>query len=619
MGGDNPLVAKRVSSPELIGREEELATLADAVERAADGEFTAILVAGEAGVGKTRLIAEMARRAADAGARILAGECVELAEGELPFAPLTTALRPVARDLGPAEVEALPGREELARLWPELGERGKEWISPDSALDEPLSQARLFEALLALLSSVGDEEPVVLAIEDLHWADRSTRDFLSFLVRNARDARLLLVCTYRSDELHRRHPLRPFLAELERRPTVERIELVPLSREKLSALLEGVLGERPDGALLTDLFERSDGNPFFAEELLAASADGGAIPETLRDALMIRVEALSGPARGLLRTAAAAGRRVSHRLLAEAADLTEAELDDALRDAAAHHVLVRDADTYAFRHALVREVVVSDLLPGERSKLHVTLAEALTADPSLGEGATGAARAEVAYHWWEARRLPEALTTLVEAGRAAEELYAFAEAHRHLENALDIWDEVEDAEARAGTDRAEVLSRSAENANLTGELHRAVALAQQAVDLVDAADDPVRSALNRERLGRYLWVTGESEAALESYHEAVDLMPADPPSPELARVLAAHGQILMLRGRPRDSRARCEQAIEVARSVGARAEEGHALDTLGVDISTLGDRARASSTSVRRSGSPRSSGGSMRSVASAST
>ena len=587
MGGDNPLVAKRVSSPELIGREEELATLADAVERAADGEFTAILVAGEAGVGKTRLIAEMARRAADAGARILAGECVELAEGELPFAPLTTALRPVARDLGPAEVEALPGREELARLWPELGERGKEWISPDSALDEPLSQARLFEALLALLSSVGDEEPVVLAIEDLHWADRSTRDFLSFLVRNARDARLLLVCTYRSDELH--------------------------------ALLEGVLGERPDGALLTDLFERSDGNPFFAEELLAASADGGAIPETLRDALMIRVEALSGPARGLLRTAAAAGRRVSHRLLAEAADLTEAELDDALRDAAAHHVLVRDADTYTFRHALVREVVVSDLLPGERSKLHVTLAEALTADPSLGEGATGAARAEVAYHWWEARRLPEALTTLVEAGRAAEELYAFAEAHRHLENALDIWDEVEDAEARAGTDRAEVLSRSAENANLTGELHRAVALAQQAVDLVDAADDPVRSALNRERLGRYLWVTGESEAALESYHEAVDLMPADPPSPELARVLAAHGQILMLRGRPRDSRARCEQAIEVARSVGARAEEGHALDTLGVDISTLGDRARASSTSVRRSGSPRSSGGSMRSVASAST
>jgi DNA-binding CsgD family transcriptional regulator len=589
--GDNPHVAKRVSSPELIGREGEVATLAEATRRAADAEFAAILVAGEAGVGKTRLVAEMQRRAAEAGARILTGDCVELAEGELPFAPLTAALRPVARDLGAAEIEALPGREELARLWPELGEPGKGWISRDSALDEPLSQARLFEALLALLSSLGEDGPVVLTIEDLHWADRSTRDFLSFLVRNARTAPLIVVCTYRSDELHRRHPLRPFLAELERRPGVERIELAPLSREELGALLDGVRGEPPGEELLTDLFDRSDGNPFFAEELLAASADGGSIPDTLRDALMMRVEALSRPARELMRTAAAAGRRVNHRLLAEASGLSEAELDEALRDAVAHHVLVQDGDTYAFRHALVREAVESDLLPGERGTLHVTLAEALTADPSLGEGAAGAADAEIAHHWWEARRFPEALTALIAAGRAAEDLYAFAEAHRDLEHALEVWDEVDDPEGRAGTDRVDVMSRAAENANLAGELSRAVALARQVVQLIDAEDDPVRAALQRERLGRYLWVSGESEAALESYHEAVELMPAEPPTPELARVLAAHGQILMLRGRPRESRARCEQAIEVARSIGARAAEAHALNTLGVNISTLGDRA----------------------------
>jgi DNA-binding CsgD family transcriptional regulator len=589
-GGDNPLVAKRVSSPDLIGREGELATLAEAVQRAADGEFGAILVAGEAGVGKTRLVAEMQRGAAETGARILTGDCIELAEGELPFAPLTAALRPVARDLGPAEIDALPGREELARLWPELGDPGKGWISRDSALDEPLSQSRLFEALLAMLSRLGEHGPVVLAIEDLHWADRSTRDFLSFLVRNAQGASLLLVCTYRSDELHRRHPLRPFLAELERRPRVERIELAPLSRDELRALIDGVLGEPPDQELLTDLFERSDGNPFFAEELLAASGDGGAIPETLRDALMVRVEALTGPGRGVLRAAAAAGRRVNHRLLAEAADLQDAELDGALRDAVANQVLVQDGDTYAFRHALVREVVVSDLLPGERSKLHVKLAEALTVDPSLGDCGAGTEQAEVAYHWLEGRRLPEALVALVEAGRAAEELYAFPEAHRHLENALEIWDEVEDAEQRAGIDHAEVMCRAAENANMTGELGRAVALGTKAVEMIDSDRDPVRSALQRERLGRYLWVSGESEAAVESYHEAVELMPAEPPTPELARVLAAHGQILMLRGRPRDSRARCEQAIEVARSIGARAAEGHALNTLGVNISTLGDR-----------------------------
>jgi DNA-binding CsgD family transcriptional regulator len=168
-------------------------------------------------------------------------------------------------------------------------------------------------------------------------------------------------------------------------------------------------------------------------------------------------------------------------------------------------------------------------------------------------------------------------------------VFAFAEAHRYLEHALEVWDQVEDAEDRAGTDRADVLSRAAENANLTGELARALALGREAIEVV--GDDPVRLALLHERLGRYLWVTGDAEAALASYHEAVDLMPPEPPTPELARVLAAHGQILMLRGRPRESRRRCEQAIEVARNVGARAEEGHALNTLGVDISSLGDRA----------------------------
>ena len=215
--GDNSFVAKRVSSTDLIGRAEELAAMTAALERAAAGEFGAILVGGEAGVGKTRLTAEVELRAVAAGARVLAGDCVKLAEGELPFAPLTAALRPLARELGPAELEMLPGREELARLLPELGGTAEAWISRDSAFDEPLAQSRLFEVLLGLFTRLGEQSPVVLVIEDLHWADRSTRDFLGFLIRNAHSARLLLVCTYRSDELHRRHPLRPFLAELDRR------------------------------------------------------------------------------------------------------------------------------------------------------------------------------------------------------------------------------------------------------------------------------------------------------------------------------------------------------------------------------------------------------------------
>ena len=582
----------RVTSPDLIGREEELAALAAAFERAGEEQASFVYVAGEAGVGKSRLIAEFTTRTASE-VRVLRGDCVALAEGELPFAPLAAALRPLARELDPGELEQIPGYEELGRLLPELGgAEGGRVGGAASMLEEPLAQSRLFEVMLGLLATLGSEAPVVLVIEDLHWADRSTRDFLSFLSRNAGQLRLLTICTYRSDELHRRHPLRPFLAEEERRERVERIELDPLTREELRAMVTAILDEPPHPDLVDELFERTDGNAFFAEELLGASATGQAIPTTLRDALMVRVEVLSEPARQLLRLAAAAGRSVSAQLLAELAELDGSAFDDALREAITENVLIQDGEAFTFRHALVREAVYTDLLPGERTKLHAALAEALTADPGLADATGGAAAAEIAFHWWEARRLPEALSTAVAAGAAAERVYAFAEAERHLENALEIWDQVEDAEERAGVSRVALLARAAENSNMSYNGARGAALASEALELVDEEAEPVQAALLHERLGRYLWVSGRTDEALASYHEAVDLMPAEPESAELARVLSAHGQILMLRGRVRESRERCEQAVEVARSVGARAEEGHALNSLGVDISSLGDRKR---------------------------
>jgi DNA-binding CsgD family transcriptional regulator len=517
---------------------------------------------------------------------------VELAEGELPFAPLTAALRPLARELAPAEAATLSGRVELARLLPELGDDAQPWEGGGAGLGESLAQARLFEVLLALLTQLAEQAPLVLVIEDLHWADRSTRDFLSFLVRNAGDVPLLLVCTHRTDELQRRFPLRGFLAELDRRAVVERLELAPLTLEQVGVLIRAIAERAPSPALVRQVFERSDGNPFFAEELLAASAEGDAIPETLREALMLRVEPLSAPARALLRAAAAAGRRVSHRLLERVVALSGVTLDDALREAVAAGVLVPDSGTYAFRHALVREAVATDTLPGERTRLHETLAEALAGDPALGDGSAATAAAELAHHWWEARRLPEALSAALAAAKTAEEVFAFAEAHGHLERALEIWDQVPDAAARAGSDLSGVLARAAENASLAHEPARAVALARRAIELVDAAADRVRAALLHERLGRYLWLDGAVDDALESYHEAVELMPPEPPSAALARVFGADGQILMLRGAPLESRQRCERAIEVARTVGARAEEAHALNTLGVDIAALGDRGR---------------------------
>jgi DNA-binding CsgD family transcriptional regulator len=591
--GDNRHVARRVSSPEFVGRAEELAALQAALERAARGEATAVFVAGDSGVGKTRLLRELQRSAAAGGSRVLRGDCVAFGAGELPYAPIAGALRNLMRELGPGGFDELvgPGRDAFARLLPELGGAEEPSVAADgggmSATGEPLAQARLFGLLRGLLDELATEAPVVFVVDDLQWADRSTLEFLSSLLRGLHDERLLVVCTYRRDELHRRHPLRPFLAEEERREGVERIELAPFSVTELALQVSGILGATAEPGLVARLHERSEGNAFFAEELIAASAEGdGPLPSSLRDVLTLRIEALPRDARTALNAAAAAGRRSDHRLLAAVAGLPEDALLEALRAAVAHHVLVLDDDGYAFRHALLQEAVYADLLPGERTALHLRLAEALSADPSL---AGGSAAAELAQHWRAAHRMSDALAAYARAGLEAERASAFAEAGAHFEAALEIWDGIEDATQRAGLTKAEVVARAAEARHLAGDHHRAVALGRTAIELVDGGDALVDQALARERLGRYLWLAGDSDASLAVYRDAVRILPADPPTPELARVLAAEGQILMLRGPNEDAQTCCRRAIELARAVGDRAVEGHALNSLGVTMSSIGD------------------------------
>src|SRR5512132_2507869 len=444
-------MAERVSCPIFVGRAEELRRLEAALERACAGEPAIVLLAGEAGVGKTRLVAELAARAEEgAGARVLVGGCIWLGEGALPYAPVVEALRPLVRTLDPAALRSLagPAHAELAGLLPELGDQ-----RPGPAKPAGYGQARLFELFLGLLDRLGKERPLVLVVEDLHWADRSTRDLLAFVVRNLRSERILLLATYRSDELHRRHPLRPFLAELAR-GGVERVELEPFGHQELAILLEGILGAPPDAATVDDVLARSEGNAFFAEELVAAAAyrAGSLLPQTLRDVLLIRFEALSDQAQAVLRVAAVAGRRVQHELLARVAGMAEPALLDGLRDTVAHQLLVVGADggSYAFRHALVQEAVYAEALPGERNRLHVAFATALEAHPELAGGAGPAVAAEIALHWHAAGDQPRALVASVRAGMQAFSGYGFAEAQRHLERALELWERVADAPERAG-------------------------------------------------------------------------------------------------------------------------------------------------------------------------
>ena len=334
-------MATRVTSTRLVGRTGELAELEAALQEAADGRPSLAFLAGESGVGKSRLLAELERRAREEGATVLGGDAVELGEGELPYAPLVGALRPLARSDDAVLGELTPAnRAELATLLPELARRDDTPAVSGADDERGSAQRRLFEALLSLLERLGQQGPVVLALEDVHWADRSTRAFLAFLARSLCDEPVLVILTYRSDELHRRHPLRPLLAELERAPRARRIELARFDRDELAEQLEDILGAPPAPDLVDRLLERSEGNPLFAEELLASGLDGrGGLPPTLRDALMVRVERLPDTAQEVLRLLAA-GRRLDHQLLEDASGLEPRELREALRVAVESHIAV---------------------------------------------------------------------------------------------------------------------------------------------------------------------------------------------------------------------------------------------------------------------------------------
>jgi DNA-binding CsgD family transcriptional regulator/tetratricopeptide (TPR) repeat protein len=446
-----------------------------------------------------------------------------------------------------------------------------------------------------MLHRVAERGPLLVVVEDLHWADQSTRDLLGFLVRNLRGG-VALVLTYRSDELHRRHPLRPFLAELDRSGRAERLELGRLDRQALAGLLAAILGEPPPPVLAGEILARSEGNPFFAEELLAAHLDGARLPEALRELVLARVQALSEPTQRVLEVAAVAGTRVDHQLLAAVVGQDTEQMVWLLREAVTHHVLAVDEadDAYAFRHALVQEAIYDDLLPVQRGPLHAAYARALErrieqrGEASGTPAATAVERGRLAYHWYAAHDMGQALVASVQAGQAAEAASALAEALGHYERALELWDLAPEAAARSPLDRGTVLHRAAEAANLAGYDDRAVALGRLALDRVDAAAEPLRAGALLERLARYLWTAADTPRAMAAVERAVAIIPPEPPSAELARALAAHGQLLMLLDRHAEAMARCEQAVAVARQVGARAVEGHALTTLGTSLGILG-------------------------------
>ncbi len=465
----------------------ELTAIERALASAVAGAPIHQLVAGEAGVGKSRLVAEVAALASARGMRVLTGGCADIGHGGVPYGPIVEALRTLARTLDPGDLEVVTGsaRGDLARLVPSLGIGGVD----DAREQTETLQPRLLDAILGVLQRLAEIQPVVFVVEDLHWADPATRETISFLIRQLRTDRVVLIMTFRSDELHRRHPLLPWLAELDRSGQVERLDLERLDATTTRELLAAILDESPSADLVEQIHRRSDGNPFFVEELLGAGTDaeGGRLPPTLREVLLARIVALPECAQTVIGVAAVAGGRVDHDLLAHVAGLADEDLLDGLREAVGSQILVAGtaadevAGDYGFRHALLQEAAYDDLLPGERQRLHRGFAEALAAR-GPGSGAIAAGHwGELAYHWSAARDERQAFEASVRAGEAAARAFAFADARRHDERALESWAMVEGPEALAGIDRVELLGRAAEAAWLSGDARRCVALRREAV------------------------------------------------------------------------------------------------------------------------------------------
>ncbi|MBW0116336.1 helix-turn-helix transcriptional regulator, partial [Pseudonocardia abyssalis] len=509
---------------ELVGRRHEVSALAAALERASTGSPTGVLLSGDAGVGKSRLVAEAVARASAAGFSVLTGRCLDTAEAALPYLPFTE----IVGALAVRRPELVAAHGALRHLQP----GGPPRAEPEA--DRSLGQLRVFDAVLSVLDELTADRPALVVLEDLHWADRSSRDLVVFLLSRLDAQRLVVLATYRSDDLHRRHPLRPVLSELVRLPAVERVELEPLDAADVLALVRLLADGSLTPQLLHSVARRSEGNAFFAEELVSSCSDG--LPHSLVEVLLARVESLTPATQRLLRVASVAGRRVRHDQLAAVAGLDVDELELGLREAVHHHVLVADGhsgDDYVFRHALLREAIHHDLLPGERSRLHAAFA-ALLADPSAPDEPGRAAM--LAHHALAAHDLPTALTASVSAAREADGQEAPAELLLHAERALELWPAVPDAETVAGAPEHQLTRMAAWAASATGDPERGTALGRRALELAERHGDPVLTATVRVKYAlRLLERSDDSYAdARDAAEQAMTVFGARPPSGDLA-------------------------------------------------------------------------------------
>ena len=554
------------SSSLFVGRADEAARLVELTGIGGSGtEHGSVVLSGDAGIGKTRLLAEAARTARDHGWTVLVGHCLSEAGQSLPYLPFIEVLgrlEAVAPEAVEAAVRAHPG---LARLLPRHRAEGTAGPGPTGSVDGAGGGASdrgdLVAAVHAALEEVGATLPLVLVVEDVHWADQSSRDLLTLLFTRGFASPVSVVASYRSDDLHRRHPLRATLAHWSRLAQVHRLDLPPLPDAAVRELVHGLQSRPLADSDVRAVVERAEGNAFFAEELVAASSIGRTgLAEDLSRLLLVRFDQLGPSGQHVVRMASASGRHVSHRLLSTVAALPEAELDAGLRDAVEHHVLVPlDSGGYAFRHALLGETVYDDLLPGERVRAHERYAAALVEDRALGSWA------ELARHAGAAGQREVARGASIRAGDSALRMAGPEEAWRHFSHALSLMPEDgPDAEVDSLTLRA------ATAATAVGRVHKALDLVQERLDRRPPTAEPSGRAELLAALAAVARITESTLDTLAATKEGLALLDsAEQEHPRVrAQLLAARVQALADRGRDEEALVGVEEAVDAARAAG---------------------------------------------------
>ena len=454
----NAVVGTQWISEEIIGRQSELSRIEEVWTEAQTSGPETIVLWGDAGIGKTRLLTEALTRIESYQATVFLGRCLPPGAGSRPFSPLTEILRSLA-----------------------VHERRDDWVSPDTPLTrlaptlvpggkrnaKPVDPETLFEEVLSLIERIASDTPLALAIEDMHWADESTRSLIGFLAHYVTDLPVLLLLTVRADDLHRRHPVTEWLAEFERaqRPHSITVEPLPVSAaEELIASLNSDISQ----AALTNMVERSGGNPFFLEELVAASGESD-VPARIRDVVISRLKELPEFEYHVLRVAAAAGTSIDVGVIAAVLSETDLRISDALSVIIeqGHVTISQDRTELRFRHELLREALYDTLIPGERTRIHTTIAETLIQQEIPNHG-------EISYHWAAANEITLALPASIAAAEEAEPTGALAEAEVHYRRAMDLWGNVSNAEEMTGVSLPELVRRYAKVCVNTGNVDTAI-------------------------------------------------------------------------------------------------------------------------------------------------